>query len=50
MRIHQDQLDVRTTGKGTYEITDDVQAKIDKRGLRNGTVTLFIHRRTFAWP
>jgi len=42
MRIHHDQLEVRTTGKGTYEITDAVQAKIDKRGLRNGTVTVFV--------
>jgi secondary thiamine-phosphate synthase enzyme len=42
MRIHQDQLEVRTTGKGTYEITDDVQAKIDECGLHNGTVTVFI--------
>jgi secondary thiamine-phosphate synthase enzyme len=42
MRIYQDQLEVRTTGKGTYEITDGVQAKIDKCGLSNGTVTVFI--------
>jgi secondary thiamine-phosphate synthase enzyme len=42
MRIHQEQLEVRTGGKGTYEITDDIQAKIDKRGLRNGTVTVFV--------
>ncbi len=42
MRIHHDQLEVRTTCKGTYEITDAVQAKIDKRGLRNGTVTVFV--------
>jgi len=42
MRIHHDQLEVRTNGKGTYEITDAVQAKIDKRGLRNGTVTVFV--------
>jgi secondary thiamine-phosphate synthase enzyme len=42
MRIHQDQLDVRTNGKGIYEITDAVQAKIDRRGLRNGTVTVFV--------
>ena len=42
MRIHQEQLEVRTDGKGTYEITDDIQAKIDKRGLRNGTVTVFV--------
>jgi secondary thiamine-phosphate synthase enzyme len=42
MRIHHDQLEVRTKGKGTYEITDAVQAKIDRRGLRNGTVTVFV--------
>ena len=42
MRIHQGQLEVRTDGKGTYEITDDIQAKIDKCGLRNGTVTVFV--------
>jgi secondary thiamine-phosphate synthase enzyme len=42
MRIHQEQLEVRTNGKGTYEVTDDVQGKIDKRGLRNGTVTVFV--------
>ena len=42
MRVHQEQLDVRTNGKGTYEITDDVQAKIEKCRVRNGTVTVFI--------
>jgi secondary thiamine-phosphate synthase enzyme len=42
MRIHQDQLEVRTTGKGTYEITGDIQAKINEYGIRNGTVTVFI--------
>ena len=42
MRIHQDQLEVRTTGKGTYEITGDIQAKINECGIRNGTVTVFI--------
>lgn len=42
MRVHQEQLDVRTNGKGTYEITDDVQAKIEKCLVRNGTVTVFI--------
>jgi secondary thiamine-phosphate synthase enzyme len=42
MRIHQEQLEVRADGKGTYEMTDDIQAKIDKCGLRNGTVTVFV--------
>jgi len=42
MKIHHDRIEVRTHGKGLYEITDDVQAKIDKCGLRNGTVTVFV--------
>jgi len=42
MRIHQEQLEVRTKGKGTYEITDDVQTKIDQSGLSNGIVTVFV--------
>ena len=42
MHIHHDQLEVRTDGKGLYEITDGVQATIDKRGTRNGTVTVFV--------
>jgi secondary thiamine-phosphate synthase enzyme len=42
MRVQHQQFEVRTNGKGTYEITDDVQAKVDKCGVRNGTVTLFV--------
>ena len=42
MSVHQDQLEVRTSGKGTYEITDHVQGKIDKCGIRSGTVTVFV--------
>ena len=33
---------MRSHGKGLYEITDDVQSKIDKSGVRNGTVTVFV--------
>ena len=42
MHVHQDQFNVRTDGKGAYEVTSDVQAKIDKCGVRNGTVTVFV--------
>ena len=42
MHVHHDQLEVRTHGKGLYEITDDVQSKIDKSGVRDGTVTVFV--------
>ena len=42
MHVHHEGLEVRTHGKGLYEITDDVQSKIDKSGVRNGTVTVFV--------
>jgi secondary thiamine-phosphate synthase enzyme len=42
MQVHHHQLEVRTNGKGTYEITDEIQEKIDKSGVRNGTVTVFV--------
>ena len=42
MHVHHDGLEVRTHGKGLYEITDDVQSKIDKSGVRNGTVIVFV--------
>ncbi len=42
MHVHHEGLEVRIHGKGLYEITDDVQSKIDKSGVRNGTVTVFV--------
>ena len=33
---------MRTQGKGLYEITDQIEAKIDKCGIQNGTVTVFV--------
>jgi len=42
MRVNHDQLELRTNSKGLYEITDDVQSKIDRSGVRNGTVTVFV--------
>ena len=42
MQLHHDQLEVRSHGKGLYEITDEVQSKIDNCGVRNGTVTFFV--------
>ena len=42
MHILHDQLEVRTHGKGLYEITDDVQSQIDNCGVRNGTVAVFV--------
>jgi len=42
MRVHHEQLEVRTHGKGLYEITDQIESKIDKCGAQNGTVTVFV--------
>jgi secondary thiamine-phosphate synthase enzyme len=42
MHVHHDQIEARTKGKGLYEITDEVQSKIDKCGVRNGSVTIFV--------
>jgi secondary thiamine-phosphate synthase enzyme len=42
MSVYHDQLELRTNGKGLYEVTDEVQAKIDRSRGRNGTVTVFV--------
>ena len=42
MSIWHDRIEVRTKGKGLYEITREVQSRIDKRGVRNGTATVFV--------
>ena len=42
VRIHHEQIEVRTEGKGTYEITDEVQARIGKAKIDNGIVTIFV--------
>jgi len=42
MHVHQEGLAVRTHGKGLYEITDEMQSKIDNCGVRNGTITVFV--------
>src|SRR5882724_8243238 len=42
MQVQHEKFEVRTNGKGTYEITDEVEEKIDKLGVRNGVVTVFV--------
>src|SRR5436309_15171504 len=42
MHVHHEQLEVRTKGKGLYEITDEVESKIEKCGIRNGALTVFV--------
>jgi secondary thiamine-phosphate synthase enzyme len=42
MRVEQAEFEVRTHGKGTYEITDTIRAQIERSGVRSGTVTVFV--------
>jgi secondary thiamine-phosphate synthase enzyme len=42
MCIYHYQLEVRTHAKGLYEITDEVQSKVESSGVQTGTVTVFI--------
>ena len=42
IRVHSEPLTVRTKGKGTYEITDQVQEVIARSKIAAGTVTVFV--------
>ena len=42
MHVYHDQIEVRSHGKGLYEITDQIESKIDKCRIQNGTVTVFV--------
>ncbi len=42
MAAHTDTFEVATCGKGTYEITDEVERIVRASGIRTGTVTVFI--------
>ena len=42
MHVHTATFSVRTRGKGTYEITSQVEAVIRESGVRTGQVTVFI--------
>ena len=41
MEIRQKQLQLSTSGKGTYELTHEIQDFVRKSGLRNGILTVF---------
>jgi secondary thiamine-phosphate synthase enzyme len=42
MKVHHDVVELRTTGKGTYEITDDIRKIVGESGVREGVVTIFV--------
>ena len=42
MPAHSEIITVQTKGKGTYEITDEVERIAQKSGVRTGTATVFL--------
>lgn len=42
MSVCSEQFEVRTRGKGTYEITDQVQKIVKQSGIGTGTVMVFV--------
>ena len=47
MKVHTQEMVVRTRGKGTYEISDEVAAMVRASGVTDGQVTVFL-RHTSA--
>jgi secondary thiamine-phosphate synthase enzyme len=42
MAVHTETFEVRTKGKGTYEITDEVADIVARSKIANGTATAFV--------
>ena len=42
MAVHSENLEVRTKGKGTYEVTDEVQEIVGRSKIATGTATVFV--------
>ena len=42
MPVHQVCIEVRTSGKGTYEITDEAARVVRASGIADGTATVFV--------
>ncbi|HEY8961122.1 MAG TPA: secondary thiamine-phosphate synthase enzyme YjbQ [Luteolibacter sp.] len=47
MAAHAEAFEIRTRGKGTFEISGEVAAIVERAGIRTGTVTVFV-RHTSA--
>lgn len=41
--IHQEELTIETRGRGTYELTRELQSAIASSGIHKGLATLFVH-------
>jgi secondary thiamine-phosphate synthase enzyme len=42
MAVYSENFEVRTKGKGTYEVTDDVQEIVARSKIATGTATVFV--------
>ena len=42
MKVFTEEFTLRTRGKGTYEITDEVAGLVSKSGISEGQVTVFL--------
>jgi secondary thiamine-phosphate synthase enzyme len=42
VRVHSEPITVRTSGKGTYEITNQISEVLNRSGIGVGTLTVFI--------
>ncbi len=42
MNVHTATFEVKTRGKGTYEITREIEAALGESGVNAGTVTVFV--------
>ena len=42
LRVHTELITVRTAGKGTYEITDQIAGVLTRSGIVAGTLTVFV--------
>ena len=42
MQVHSGEFELRTTGKGTYEITEQVAEEVQASGVRSGAATVFV--------
>ncbi len=42
MKVSTEEFTVKTRGKGTYEISDEIEAIVSKSGIKEGLVTVFL--------
>ena len=42
MAVHSENFEVRTKGKGTYEVTDEVQEIVNRSKIATGIATVFV--------